>query len=148
MIVLYRRNLLKQYVSARKLYLTGSERLQEGRVQHHQAIHVDPEQFPEFCLRVPEQYSMLSRCEVLRERSCVVAYEELADDPQAVFDERISPLLGLPSTPIVTSMKKQSKGSLEEQISNLEELQPLLTDPITHHHFVWVNEPTIACPGP
>ncbi|MCA9110598.1 MAG: hypothetical protein KDA52_11645 [Planctomycetaceae bacterium] len=140
MIILYRRDLLKQYVSWRKLYLTGSERHREGRAEHNQAIHVDPEQFREFCLRVSEQYSTFSQCQALRERSCVVAYEELADDPQGVFEERIFPLLGIPATPIATSMKKQSKGSLEEQISNFEELQPLLADPITQHHFEWGHE--------
>ena len=127
-VVLYRRDLLAQYVSWRLLYLTGQERFREGVPTSTETVDVDPQQFREFCIRMVEKYSKISRSPLLRERGCLLSYEELVDDPQTLFDNRIFPLLGLPSSSVVTQMKKQSSKPISEKVSNYEEIRHLHED--------------------
>lgn len=128
-VILYRKNLAKQYVSWCRLFLTGEERVRDDREARELVIHVDGGHFREFCQRVREKYEQLMRDPALRGCSTVLSYEELAADPQGVFNERIFPLLDVRPVPVSTKMKKQSSQSLEEAVANYADVAELFNSP-------------------
>lgn len=128
-VILYRQDLARQYVSWCRLYLTGQERSRATDKSQEIAITVDPAHFLAYCERVRATYDSVIQDPTLRQFATLFSYEELADDPQAVFDHKIFPLLGLCSFPIHTSMKRQSQAGLAEAVANFDEVREEMESP-------------------
>ena len=132
-IVIFRRSILAQYLSSVTAKTTGvwfqyQRASQAGEVtqdQDHEIV-IDRQELLAYIEQLKGFYRQLQ--ESLGDESEVIfiTYEDLVEDPQLQFQQRICPLLGLPPQKVKTILKKQSKGTLEDRIANYEEVRDLL----------------------
>jgi len=123
-LIIYRRSLLKQFVSL-KIAEKTDHWLWTRDFKLPDSLKLDAGEFRDFCAQTREFYGELFQFPWLRTCARVIAYEDLAADPQGIFDDRIFPFLKLRSFPISTTMVKQNSKPLEELVENLEELKSL-----------------------
>ncbi len=128
-VILYRESLLDQYVSKRIASITQegswspSYRLPSG-------IHMDKNDFRHYCESIQNLYEEIFRDKDLKNHAIVIRYEDLADDAQRVFDQKVFPFLGIPSVAVSTSMRKLNTRRPVDMVENYEEMLPILKDPI------------------
>ena len=122
-LIVYRRSLLEQFVSLKIAEKTNCW-LWTRDFRLPDSLRLDPGEFRDFCARTREFYGQLFQFPWLRTCARVIAYEDLAADPQGAFDAKIFPLLKLRSFPVSTAMVKQNSKPLEKLVENLEELKP------------------------
>lgn len=124
-IILYRRSLLAQFLSLDVAVKTRHFRWSKSfRVPA--AICIDTLRFRHYCGEMKHRYEELVGRVWLRERCALVAYEDLADRPQSIFDDLLFPFLGIASRHVSTSMRKQITQSPEDLIANYEDIRPLI----------------------
>jgi hypothetical protein len=120
-IVLYRQNLVRQYVSQQLLVLTGQERLRESTKKSENRLEINPAALRSFCSRTKHKYTeFLNSAAIGSERLSVFSYEELAENAQGVFDSKVFPLLQQPSTTIHSSMLRQHTEKMSDLVINFE----------------------------
>ena len=121
-LILYRRSTLEQFVSF-KIAEKTNHWLWTRDFKLPGSLKPDLGEFRDFCELNRNYYAQLFQYPWLRTCSRVLAYEDLAADPQRVFDEKIFPFLRLPSFPVSTTMVKQNSKPLEELLENFKELK-------------------------
>lgn len=134
-VVLYRRLLAEQYISLQMANATGRYAARSPDGPSAQRVHVDPDDLRRYYDRVKARYRAVLAQPWVRERSVVVSYEDLTTDPQGVIDERVCPLLGVPSTVVTTTLFKQNRRSLADTVANFEEVRELLTGEAARHDY-------------
>jgi hypothetical protein len=72
------------------------------------------------------------------ERSLVLSYEQLTENPEAWLNDRIGPLLGLPAAVAQTILRKQNVLPIEQRVTNFHEVSSLLASPLCRQYY--------ACP--
>jgi LPS sulfotransferase NodH len=125
-IILYRRSLAEQFVS---LEIAAKTRQWHSRGEEdgfRGFVRIDIDKFRRFANQVREYYGSALSPPWIREFSILVSYEELAGDPQRLFDEGIFPFLGIPPTRVVTDLHKSNTRPLEEVVANYEEVAHVL----------------------
>lgn len=125
-VLVYRGSLAEQFVSREIARATDRWVARDARQQFDGTIAIDPRHLFHFYEQIKSYYARALGHRWLMERAVVVSYEELARDPQGVFDERICPLLGVPATEVRTKMRKQNRRPLEDLIENYDEVKDLL----------------------
>jgi hypothetical protein len=55
----------------------------------------------------------------------VISYEELEDDPQSAFAEKICPYIGMPFSPVTTAFTKRVTKPMSEVVANRDEVSHL-----------------------
>jgi LPS sulfotransferase NodH len=122
-LLIYREALLEQYLSFQTASSTGQWHDRgEGAKASRGPLRIEISDLERFCRRQREKWREVTNFPWLAERAALVGYEELIADRQTVFEERIFPLLGLPSAPIATSLNKLGVKPLEERIGNYAEI--------------------------
>jgi len=134
-VILYRQDLARQYISARILMLTHRDRLRDENDRFTGTLRLTAEDFCRYCEGQKRGFEELIYTSSIRRCSTLLSYEELADDPQKVFDERILPLIGRDSITIQSGMRKQTTRPMHEIIENYDELAQLLTSDTAHHQY-------------
>jgi LPS sulfotransferase NodH len=133
-LLIYRASLVEQFVSFQVAKKT-SKWVGRGNDERYQGkIHVDPQEFTAFCRRERDKYAALLSHDWLTQCAQLVCYEELAANPQAVFDRVVLPLLGRTSSPVATSMVKQIDRDMRDVIENYTEVEPLLHEQGAQHY--------------
>lgn len=123
-LILYRRSLLEQFVSF-KITEKTNHWLWTPDFKLPDSLKVDAGEFREFCKSTRQFYDQLFQYPWLRTCARVIAYEDLAVDPQGVFDRKIFHFLRIRSFPISTGMVKQNSKPIEELVENFKELRSL-----------------------
>lgn len=131
-LVMYRASLVEQCVSFQVAKISGKWVGRRGTERYQGAIRLAPEDFLSYCRHQQEEYDQILNHSWLPDCGRIVCYEELASNPQLVFDKVVFPLLGLPVTPIVTQMEKQINRKPSEIIENYDEISELLAAHGTH----------------
>ena len=126
-LILYRRSLLEQFVSLK--IAEATDRWQWSRdFVLPETLKVDPAEFKEFCVETRQFYEKILQFPWIRTCAQVIGYEDLAADPQRVFDTKVFPFLGVPSFPVSTTMVKQNTRPLEALVENFEQVRRLAKD--------------------
>jgi LPS sulfotransferase NodH len=133
-IVLYRQNMAQQYVSEKIVMLTGIWRQFDGR-RYEGKVRVERDEFIEHCRLERELFTEVVNSPAVRERGIVCSYEELSSDPQALFEERIFPLLEVEPVTLATKMQKQNVRPLAEMVENYDEVKDLLEGEMARHYY-------------
>lgn len=126
-IILYRKNISRQYISeqiaSRTLqYEDRSNKRKKDEVQ----IDVDRTEFSEYAMWVMASYRKIIENDQIADRSIILSYEELISDPNKKVTEDIFPFLGIETTQIRSSLKKQNDRRLSAMISNYGEVEDLI----------------------
>ncbi len=136
-IVLYRESLAEQYLSRESALLTGQWVLLDGERRIETGLHIDPDDLRRFAEETRQQYATILRHSWLRERSLLLSYEELIENPDACLTNRIGPLLGVPASLPQTNMRKQNRLPLHQRVINYQEVAPFLDSRICQQHYAW-----------
>lgn len=131
-LVLYRRSLLEQFVS---LKLSEATRSWKWRADYHPppCLRLDPEELHAFCEENQRWYREVLDTPRIVSRALVIAYEDLAEDPQRLFDRKVFPFLSIASAPVFTRVHKQNVRPHEEIVENLEEIRRLVPRDVLEH---------------
>lgn len=128
-IVLYRKNVLDQFISYEMAYKTGQwARLKNSREPstENTRIELSASDMLKYFELTRQRYESALKTPGIRKHSLWISYEELAENPQALFDEAIFPFLGLARNQVRTSLIKQNIWSYPEIISNYKEVQEFI----------------------
>lgn len=126
-LIVYRRSLAHQFVS---MEIARSSDRWVGRAdvaRFDGSIVVDRRRLLHFYRNVRRYYARALAEPGVLDGALAVSYEELARDPQGVFETLICPFLGVPATEVRTKMRKQNQRSLEDVVANYDEVADVLT---------------------
>ena len=137
LVVVYRGSFLEQYVSIQIARRTG----------RYQRTAAAPDEPPggKVAIRAPkllEAYRSVARFyrelegnERLKGRAVWIRYEDLAADPQRLFERVLFPFLGVRPVPVKTDLVKMNPRPLPELIENYDEVMDLLReDPVRQEY--------------
>lgn len=125
-IILYRRSLAEQFVSQEIARMTHKWHSRGEKDGFRGSVRIDVDEFRRFANQLRAYYGTALSRPWIREFSILVTYEELAGDPQRLFDEAIFPFLGVPPVGVVTDLHKSNTRPLEEVVANYEEVAHVL----------------------
>lgn len=124
-LMVYRRQIGRQFVSLLRAQESQQWLKKAGGESNESKVKVNRSEF-EFYAENSSQFYANVVANVPKNRLCIVAYEELLDDPQRVFDETVCPFLKIKSAPITTPLKKQNVQPLNQVVDNYHEVEDLL----------------------
>ena len=128
-IVMYRKDLLKAFLSNAKAIITSQWVVLPGQKKKNQKIGFDPLWYEEYCQRILEEYQELIWEPTIRKQALFVDYESLSEDRDRYFEKRVFPFLGLPTRKVRTNFIRQSNYQCPtEVVSNPEAIKPYLDD--------------------
>jgi len=125
-IVLYRREIFKQFVSLKIAHTTNQYVTNDKGNIKRAKIVVDLDELEAFYQVNNSEYESVINHPALQGRSCLVAYEDVAAHAQEVFDNDLFPFLGVPPVKIATSYVKQGKKSMAETVENYNEIEAVI----------------------
>ena len=146
-LILYRGNILDQYLSMHLLLKTGCI-IQFKNMKHEKPEPIQIEtpipktRWRAHCEQIRNRYKDVLKIPGMRDKSLWVSYDELVNAPQTLFDEAIFPFLNLPRNLVQTDMVKQNIWKYPEIIANYNEVKDFIeqTDS-THSYERHPNEP-------
>lgn len=122
-VILWRQDLLKQYVSASVLIRSGQHRIADASKRMKYLVSVTPEKYEEFCRSNAAKFTQaVLCCKKSGHDFNVVRFETMIQDPNRVFSESILPFLGSKPADVSTGTVKQNTRSIEECIENWSEV--------------------------
>ena len=131
-VLIHRRDLFAQYVSAQRAMITGewtSTQIAASTPDPVQ-LQIDADAFRRYRATIREWFEEI----VARpwyDSVLSVAYEDLAAAKQKTFDELVLPFLGLPPSPVVTTMRKQILQPPWALVENYESITAIVAEPET-----------------
>ena len=131
-LVLYRSSLAEQFVSREIVKETRAFADRSGQAEQVRSLRIDVSGFVEFAEKIRDDFARAINAVSEKSQMCLVSYEELANDPAAVFDSKICPFLDIEPVVLTTSLRKQNRKSLRELVENFEELEPYLDEYTLH----------------
>lgn len=134
LIIIYRRSLADQYLSLKLAEATGDWVWKEKPAQPPSLV-IDPIEYRKYCESTRAFYETLLKNAWIRKNAVVLSYEELAQDPQGVFDRTLFPFLELPPCTVAVSTHKQNVKRPEEIIQNYAEVEALLNNQASFQHY-------------
>jgi len=122
-VIIYRQDLLQQFVSMQKLKATGVHKMRPDKDPSSQIEQVDvnPEQLSRYCRRMKEQYGELLAHEGIMNRAILFSYEELSAKPQEICSAVFTHMGCTPVT-VVSQLMKQERRPIHEVIGNYKEI--------------------------
>lgn len=128
-LFLFRRDLLATYVSMKRGIATGHWMGTEDI-----AVPFQPTEFLKFATTIKWQYQRLFESPGIRNRSLVVSYEDLRQNPEELFETQVCPFLGVNYTPL--EKKPLIKGKdLLRTLSNPADAKRWLSSPYRYLGF-------------
>jgi LPS sulfotransferase NodH len=125
-LVLYRRDLLKQFVSLKIAHQTRQYLAHASEQIRTTDVTVDMDELEELYQLNAGEYRSVLTCPGLSNRCVAFAYEDVVANPQQVFDDIVFPFLGMTSVPVTTRLIKQNKRGIEETVTNYAEIEDRL----------------------
>ncbi len=133
-VLMHRRDLFAQYVSARRAMITGEWTSPQdgtstaipGRVQ----LEIDADAFRSYRAAIREWFEKIVALPWY-DSVLSVAYEDLAEAKQKTFDEFVLPFLGLPLSPVVTKMRKQIHQPPSALVTDYGSIAAIVEEPET-----------------
>lgn len=119
LVVSYRQSIFEQYVSLRV-----AQETRQWTTVHAFAgrIFISPNKFAVFVENHHRRHEqILSNAP----GKLVISYEELVDDPQSAFGDKICPHIGMPFSPVTTAMTKRVTKPMSEVVANWDEVSHL-----------------------
>jgi LPS sulfotransferase NodH len=130
LIVLYRRSLADQFLSLKLARATGRWVGFNAKTPSSDTkVHIDRDQFLKYAKQGKGFYSATINLNGVRTHAIVLSYEELVENVQGVFDEKLFPLLGMTSLPVATRMVKQNRKGPQHVVENYERVKDLWENP-------------------
>lgn len=128
-IILYRENILNQYLSQELAYQTGRwiQLRQSPEKPQKKRVHLHPEIALKYRDDVRQKYQKTQNILGLGDRSVWISYEALAAGPQKIFDETLFPFLEITPYPVSTKLIKQNTQTYAEIIANYDEVKDLIS---------------------
>ena len=125
-IILYRKSLFDQFVSLKIAEKTNVWLWRDDHpVPPPPPVRINAAEFKVWSEGTRAFYENLTQKAWLRHCSVVIDYESLFANSQKVFDRTLFPFLGVPSSKVSSSLKKQNEKPLREVIENFDELKNL-----------------------
>ncbi len=129
-IILRRESVLNQFISLKIAQQTDVWLCRNHESQpEHPPVYLDREEFLAYREDYRSFYEDISSKKWLAECSVSLTYEQLAEDAQKVFDEVLFPFLGLPRTPVKSTIRKQNIKPVHELIQNPEDFRDMISGP-------------------
>ena len=125
-LVLYRRNILKQFVSLKIARATKQYLVSNPSAVRTTNVTIDMNELEDFFRLNNAEYQSVLEYPWMQEKGRLLAYEDLASAPQEAFDKQVFPFLNVPRLEIVTSLVKQGKRPMEEVIENYASIESQL----------------------
>jgi hypothetical protein len=120
-IILYRRSILEQLLSLKIAEKTDMW-LWSNQFRIPEEITITADELVTFHGIMQEFYQRLLEDPAVQRKSVVISYEELCENPQRTFDEKLFPFLGSMRFGVRNHLKKQNSKRPEEILSNFKEL--------------------------
>jgi GNAT superfamily N-acetyltransferase len=128
-LVLYRENTFDQYLSHKMAIRTNRWSQRENDPEAPAAkVKISPRSVRGYHKRMRRYYQSILDFPEIREKSLWISYEELAQDPQKIFNESVFPFLEAAPVSVHTDRVKQNARPRSEAIENYEEIKPVLGD--------------------
>lgn len=121
-LVVYRESILDQFVSLRVAEMTNTWE-GPGAAQEPDSLRVEVAEYLAFEAAIREFYSQWMPQKDFAGRSLFLSYEELARNPQEIFDQKIFPFLRIPLRPVTTAMRKQGRRRNSEWVVNWVDME-------------------------
>ena len=125
-LVLYRRETNKQFVSLKVAHKTKQYLATDTNPPKQVTVRIEPDEVSDFYELNRNEYQSVLQHPWIAEQGRVVSYEDLASQPQQLFDEVIFPFLGVPPTEIKTKLVKQARRPISETVENYDEVKDVL----------------------
>jgi LPS sulfotransferase NodH len=151
-IVLYRQSLWAQYVSTQRALRSGEwvHQVRADAFERHQVrvpnrfrssdtrFRVEPELLERYLRQQRSWYDEATSHLERHNRSTLVAYEDVAADPDGVLRALADELdLPVPERPVRQGTRKQAGASDDEVVENLDELAELRASDLARLHLTW-----------
>lgn len=134
-IVLYREALAEQFVSLQLARLTQQWLLLPGEQQKQVPVIVDPTELRRFCQSVRQEYQEVLTHRAIRERSIVLSYEELTEDPVGCLRDQVCSLLEVPAVEPQATLRKQNPQPLSQRVANYSEIAAFVLSPLSRQRY-------------
>lgn len=119
-LVLYRKNLLRQYVSLQLMRMTGQHRLVHSETRRDVRFVFDPVDFERWVRIQNGRFEAVLHADARPEGVRWLCYEALAEDPQGIAT-RLFEWLGLDALPVRPRSRKQGATDLVQSLLNPED---------------------------
>ncbi|RMH36374.1 MAG: hypothetical protein D6694_13940 [Gammaproteobacteria bacterium] len=139
-LVLYRRSILKQFVSLKIARTTKQYLANDPTSVRTTNVTITLDELEEFYQLNNAEYQSVLKYPWMREKGRLIVYEDLAVAPQETFDNVVFPFLNIPRSKIQTSLVKQGKRPVEEVVENYASIKDhldkyLMYDPQNYFDF-------------
>lgn len=125
--VLYRKNILEQYLSLKIAKQSQQWTLYKNSPPARNVrIEFNPHEAVLYRDQMRSWYQAVRENPLLCERSLWISYEDLAKDPQALFDEKVFSFSNLPPSPVRTRTIKQNRRPSSEVIANYAAVRAMI----------------------
>lgn len=132
-ILLYRGDLLKQYISSQILIETGQHRISCESQRHPYRLTVNADEFRQFAEHMRSAFDGAATALRKTRADCrLVRFEQLVQEPQVLFDETILPFLGIASRQIQSRTVRQNVNTISETVRNWTDIAPKVSE----HRFL------------
>lgn len=149
-VLLYRRSLSRQLISDVMRHVTGEAGRSARREgpESTETVRLFPAKVRSYYASVRAIYEEWMDLPFLQEHGAIVCYEDLCEDPQAVFERTIFPMLGVASTPVANRrFAKQTQRKPSEIVENYAELASLLEGPESIQDYRFAGPPVAGRSG-
>jgi LPS sulfotransferase NodH len=137
-LILYRQSLAEQFLSRESALLTDQWMLFDEQKRKQVRIPIDPVRLMSFAKETRAAYRAIFDHFLPPERSLILSYEQLTENPEAWLNHRIGPLLEVPAAAPQTILRKQNVLSIDQRVTNFHEVSSLLASPLCRQYY--------ACP--
>ena len=137
-LVLFRRDLLAQYVSLVRAKITGEWTASDANRDRKNVdeIIIRPKEFAAFARRSRRRYT--SAFDALRSAEIpfeVIEYDELVDDPESIFGQLLPRIVGVDAPPPRPRIQKQRRRALDDVVADPDLLARLQKTSVARHGF-------------
>jgi len=146
-IVLYRENLVEQFVSHKQAVQTNQWLLLPGQDRKRARVTIDPKELRTYCDTTRRCYEQFIAHKAVGARGVVLSYEQLTTRPSQCVREFICPLLNIPAIDPQSQMRKQNAEPLAQRVANYDEIAALALSPHCHQRYAlpgWQDESRFA----
>jgi LPS sulfotransferase NodH len=146
-IVLYRENMVEQFVSHKQAIQTNQWLLFPGQERKKARVTIDCKELRAYCDTTRRCYEQAVAHRAVEERGVVLSYEHLTTRPSQCVREFICPLLKIPGIDPTSEMRKQNAEPLGERVANYDEIAALALSPHCHQRYAlpgWQYESRFA----
>ena len=134
-IVLYRENMVEQFVSHKQAVQTNQWLLLPGQDRKRARVTIDSKELRTYCDTTRRSYEQAIAHRAVAEHGVVLSYEQLTARPSQCVREFICPLLNIPAIDPTSQMRKQNAEPLSQRVANYDEIAALALSPHCHQRY-------------